>query len=492
MDRHDRAVEDIATAVRQFFKLGEKYRVFHGSSNSTRPRHGSNQNIVDISMLSNVLTIDVNRQTCILEPNVPMDRLVEATIAYGLVPPVVMEFPGITAGGGFSGTSGESSSFRHGFFNETVNYVEMVLGNGGIVKASRQERPDLFHGAAGAAGTLGITTAMELQLIEAKKFVKTTYRRVDTVAKAISEIKAECDNSEIDYLDGIVYSQDHGVVITGEATNIKPSECPVQTFSHPGDPWFYLHVQDKTRNLSPSSTVTEYVPLTEYLFRYDRGGFWVGRQGYTYFKAIPFNRFFRWLLDDYSHTRTLYHALHASRISSQFVVQDLALPYESAETFINWVDLTNRKASDSAGNVEKQALLETQISQPMLNIGVWGWGPHNFDEFVSKNRDLEHKLTALGGRKWLYAHTYYQEGEFWNLYDYEWYQALREKYSATTLPTVYDKVKVNVQVKGESSEQWSESWLSKWPIGGLYGMVLATLSGDINLHRQAKWRYWGK
>ena len=70
--------------------------------------------------------------------------------------------------------------------------------------------------------------------------------------------------------------------------------------------------------------------------------------------------------------------------------------------------VTNRKTSDSAGNTEKQTL-ETQISQPMLNIGVWGWGPQNFDEFISKNRDLEHKLTALGGRKWLYAHTYYQE-----------------------------------------------------------------------------------
>jgi len=49
-----------------------------------------------------------------------MDQLVKATLAYGFAPPVVMEFPGITAGGGFSGTSGESSSFRHGFFDKTV------------------------------------------------------------------------------------------------------------------------------------------------------------------------------------------------------------------------------------------------------------------------------------------------------------------------------------------------------------------------------------
>ncbi|KAF4968708.1 hypothetical protein FZEAL_10349 [Fusarium zealandicum] len=512
MDRHTQAVEDIANAVRHFYKLGETYRVFHGSSNSTRPRHGSDQNIVDISMLSTVFSVDVKRKTCLVEPNVPMDRLLEATMAYGLVPPVVMEFPGITAGGGFSGTSGESSSFRHGFFNETVNYVEMVLGNGDIVKASREERADLFHGAAGAAGTLGITTLMELRLDEAKTFVKTTYRKVDSIADAISEIKRETENPHIDYVDGIVYSNNHSVVITGQLANVKPVECPVQTFSHAGDPWYYLHVLDKTQQLSSSSAVTEYVPLNEYLFRYDRAGFWVGRQGYSYFKLVPFNKFFRWLLDDYSHTRTLYHALHASRISSQFVVQDLALPYDTAETFINWVDqelgiwplwlcplkgcpmptfhpVTNEKSSELRESVEKRNDATVSISQPMLNIGVWGWGPQTSEEFVSKNRGLERKLTELRGRKWLYAHTYYPEDEFWSLYDRPWYQALRERYFATTLPTVYQKVKVDIQAKGKSYEEWRASWLSKWPIGGLYGMVLATFSGDIALHRQAKWRY---
>jgi FAD/FMN-containing dehydrogenase len=68
--------------------------------------------MVDISILSNVLQVDAENYVALVEPNVPMDRLVEATLAHGLVPPVVMEFPGITAGGGFSGTSGESSSFR--------------------------------------------------------------------------------------------------------------------------------------------------------------------------------------------------------------------------------------------------------------------------------------------------------------------------------------------------------------------------------------------
>lgn len=64
---------------------------------------------------------------------------------YGLVPPVVMEFSGITARGGYAGTSGESTSFKHGFLNQTINNMEMVLANGDVVTWSKNEKPDLFH-----------------------------------------------------------------------------------------------------------------------------------------------------------------------------------------------------------------------------------------------------------------------------------------------------------------------------------------------------------
>jgi delta24-sterol reductase len=508
MDRHAEFVEDVADKIRNFYKLGQPYRIFHGSSSSTRPRHDPDVNIIDISVLSQIIAVDTARKTCLVEPNVPMDRLVEATMAYGLIPPVVMEFPGITVGGGFSGTSGESSSFRHGFFNETVNFVEMILGNGEIVRASHVEREDLFHGAASAAGTLGITTLLQVQLIEAQEFVKTTYHRVNSVFNTVSEIEGCCERPNVDYVDGILYSKTHGVVITGELTNFKPAESPIRTFSNAGDPWFYIHVSDITTDLSPSSSVTEYVPLGEYLFRYDRAAFWVGRQGYTYFKFIPFNSFFRWLLDDYSHTRTLYHALHASRISEQFMVQDLALPYDTAGAFIDWVDsqlgiwplwlcpLKGTKlptfhpvTSNLAKTIDNRG--QTRTSQPMLNIGVWGWGPSEQADFLAKNRALEDQLAELGGRKWLYAHTYYTEERFWELYDRSWYQKLRERYFATTLPTVYDKVKRASTTSEERGEAgWNlESLLQAWPVGGLYGMLSAFSSGDISLHRNAEWRY---
>ncbi|KAM5350510.1 hypothetical protein ACJ41O_007015 [Fusarium nematophilum] len=513
MERHKQAVTSIASAVRGFFERREPYRIFHGSTNSTRPQQ-SGKPVVDISALRNVLQVDRAARTALVEPNVPMDRLVESTLKHGLVPPVVMEFPGITAGGGFAGTAGESSSFKHGFFNDTINWAEMVLGNGDVVRASREERADLFRGAAGAVGSLGVTTLMELQLMEAKKFVRTTYHRTSSVAEAVARVHAEAEDPANDYVDGILFSKDHGVVVTGRLTDDKPADTKVQTFSGAWDPWYYLHVQDRTRNVpsagpsasssSGSSSPVDYIPLAEYLFRYDRGGFWVGAAAFTYFKGVPFNRFFRWFLDDFLHTRMLYRALHGSGESARFIVQDLGLPYRTAAAFVDytadkfniwplWLCPLKQTPPPTfhphTGETET-APDGTVSTLPSLNIGLWGWGPSDPDEFVAKNRALEDKLVELGGMKWLYAHTYYDEPAFWKLYgNREWYDELRTKYHAGTLPTVYDKVKVDVEARMAERQRWKRTIKSKPPFGGLYGIWKGIQSKDYMLHRHAEWKF---
>lgn len=97
MESHAAAIKSIAATVRAFASSGRRFRIYHGSSNTTRPAH--DEPVVDISSLNNILSIDASAAIAVLEPNVPMDRLVRATIPHGLIPPVVMEFPGITAVG---------------------------------------------------------------------------------------------------------------------------------------------------------------------------------------------------------------------------------------------------------------------------------------------------------------------------------------------------------------------------------------------------------
>lgn len=520
MESHRSAVEKIAASVQHYYQRQEPFRIYHGSTNCTRPRtHHRHKNSVDISALSRILEVDTEAKTALVEPNVPMDRLAEFTMRHGLIPPVVMEFPGITAGGGFAGTGGESSSFKYGYFNDTVISVEMVLGNGEIVTASDQENVDLFRGASGGLGSLGITTLLKLQLVQAKTYVKATYIPVRSISEAVEKVREETMNPGlVDYVDGILFSKDHGVIVTGSMTDDIPATASPQSFSDAWDPWFYLHVKQTT--VGSDKPVTQYIPLAEYLFRYDRGGFWVGASAFNYFKT-PFNALTRWWLDDFLHTRMLYRTLHASGQSNSYIIQDLALPYPTVETFIEyaiksfgiwplWLCPLRQTTHFPTLHPHSHSFeadddgTTTTLSKPLLNVGLWGFGPTSHPHFIAKNRELEAKLVEFGGMKWLYAHTYYTEAEFWTMFDRGWYDGLRRKYHAGFLPSVWDKTKVklhhsNTSLKKkkqggdgdggvESEEDWATWALWTWPLGGIWGIWKAVMSGEWRVARGSRWR----
>jgi hypothetical protein len=285
--------------------------------------------------------------------------------------------------------------------------------------------------------------------------------------------------------------------MTGHLTDDIPSSENPQSFSGPWDPWFYLHVQERPLG-GPS---VDYIPIAEYLFRYDRGGFWVGADAFKYFGFVPFNRLTRWVLNDFMHTRMMYRALHGSNLSFGMMIQDLSLPYNTAEQFIEYTSenlniwplwLCPLRAVD-APTFHSSSADPTRGGepQPMLNIGLWGSGAKDIDTFVRQNRDLEECLANLGGRKVLYSHTYYTEEEFWRLYDKDWYEGLRQRYYATTLPTVYDKVKVDVARQREIHNlPWYRKIALARPFAGFVGIWHAIRSGDYMIHRQLGWMKW--
>jgi delta24-sterol reductase len=502
MDTHSQAVSKISSQIKSFHSRKEPFRIYHGSTNSTRKSQYELERMIDTSQLNHVLKIDTTTKTALVEPNVPMDDLVEATLKHGLVPPVVMEFPGITVGGGFAGTAGESSSFRYGFFDRTMNWIEMVLANGDIKKASQTENPDLFFGAASSFGTLGVTTLLEIQLIEAKTYVNLTYHPVGSIIEAQSVIEQVTKDTSFDYLDGIMYSKSHGVICAGKLSNSPIPNRKLQHFTRPYDPWFYLYVQKLIQD--SASPVTESIPLVDYLFRYDRGGFWVARYAYKYF-LTPFNRITRFLLNYFMHTRVMYLALHRSGLASSHIIQDVAIPYDRAAEFMVYLDTKFRQYPiwlcplKQSGKMSTHSLqtnaggkmMGKQLPDHALNFGVWGPGPSNRRDFISWNRAFEKKVQSLGGQKWLYAHTYYTEEEFDEIYNREEYDSLRRKYHAEYLPSVYEKVRVDVEAEERArNENWM-TWLMAvfwgiWPFAGLYGVYKALLGGDYLLPKKMR------
>ncbi|KAJ4148452.1 hypothetical protein LMH87_002919 [Akanthomyces muscarius] len=512
MEAHNAAVRLIAQQVQRFSEKNKPFRIYHGSTNSTRTSQRRADNTIDTSQLTHVLSVDAASKTALVEPNVPMDALVDATLAHGLVPPVVMEFPGITTGGGFSGMAGESSSFRHGAFDATMRSIEIVLPTGQVARASKTNNPELFWGAASAFGTLGVVTLLEVELRDAKEYVELTYSLTTNSKDTVKVMEDAAAKEETDYIDGIVFSKNATVICIGKLTDDLPKGRSSQRFSRRSDPWFYIRAKDVLKQLEKkpaqdaANTVVDYIPLRDYLFRYDRGGFWVAKYAFRYF-LTPFNRITRTALDRFMHARVMYRAVHKSGLADKHMVQDVGVPYDAVSDFQDWLDTNfaiyplwlcplrvQRDTPPGSVAADAQHGLHSDFGRPhapnLMNFGVWGdmQGARARRAVVARNRDLERKVQALGGKKWLYAHAYYPEDEFWAHYDRASYDALRAKYSAGYLPSVYDKVRVDVDAEEAAVRA---TWKTRakhqvkeiWPVRGVYGFYKAAVGGDYLLQK---------
>lgn len=455
MEGHRNTVEKVRSRIKKFYDLKAPFRVYHGSTNSTRHAGFDRDAIVDVSSLNHVLSIDQKKQTALVEPNVPMDDLVRETMRAGLLPPVVMEFPGITVGGGFVGTAGESSSFKHGFFDRTVLSAEVVLADGTLVTTSATENMELFEGLRGSFGTLGVLTMVELKLLPLKSMVEVTYHPTSSHSSAVATTQEQTARQENDYVDGVLFSKDLGVIVSGKLVDGNASiDLPIRRFSKPWNEWFWIHAKAIARH---GEVITELVPIEDYLFRYDRGAFWMGMYAYWHF-MVPFVRITRFLLDYFMHTRIMYHALHASGYTDRYIIHDIAFPAKNADVFTSWVDerfgiyplwlcplrpdgrssMGHPKPWSGTVGSEKPG---SEYDGEYINLGVWGPYPSSETEYVRANREIEAKMRELGGLKWLYSRVFYTEDEWWQVYDKQQYDALRHKFNATSLPSIWDKVK---------------------------------------------------
>lgn len=298
MEAHDRKVADIQNRVRYFYGKKRKIKIYHGGTNSTRPFERGTYQYVNVEDLNNVIEVNKDKKYAIVEPDVPLDKLIDATLKRGLIPPMVAEFPGITVGGAIQGGSGESSSFRWGGFHDTCLEYEVVTGDGSKKTVSRTKNSDLFWGLACAYGTLGVITLVKIKLVPSTKYVKLSYHPVVSYKAANNKI-LELTKSKADFIDGILFGRNRGVILEGQYTNEKGS-LKLVSFHRAVDEWYYLHVK---KMLKKPGNYEEVILLRDYIFRYDKGGFWTAQYG---FQSIPFNRLSRFMLSSFLNTRTLY------------------------------------------------------------------------------------------------------------------------------------------------------------------------------------------
>ncbi|KYK61657.1 putative fad binding domain containing protein [Drechmeria coniospora] len=452
VEEHKTAVARIQEEVKYFHDNKKHFRVYHGSTSSTRPMQFKRDSIVDTSDMDRLFAVDLEAMTVQAEPKVPMDKLAEHCLEQGVLPKIVMEFKGITVGGGYSGFSGESSMYRYGLFNNTVADIEIVLGDGSLDTASRTRNADLLEHAAGSLGTFGIVTLATVELIKATACVQVEVQLVDDVSKAHEIFEAATEDESIHFIDGVYFRKGRIAVMLARFVDGPPAGQKVLKKMQVH--WFADTIEDildkKPTTEAPASI---YMNTADYLFRYDHGAFWGGKLAFRHFH-VPQNAITRRLADPFMDSRTCYHALHKSGLANEYVVQDFGIPASTVTEFVSFVNetlpelqifLAPCKAPKDIGLSSRFNPRVAEVAdQRIFAVGVYGRGPRDPKAFYELNRKLELRSAELLGAKLLYARTYYTEDEFWLIYDKAIYEEMRRKYKAEGLPTVFEKLKADM------------------------------------------------
>ena len=118
-------------------------------------RRGSRVGL-DVSAFGHVLSVDPVTRTARVGGMTTYEDLCDATLRHQLMPLVVPQLKTITLGGAVTGLGIESTSLRSGMPHESVIEMEILTGDGRVVRATEDnEYADLFCGFPNSYGTLG-------------------------------------------------------------------------------------------------------------------------------------------------------------------------------------------------------------------------------------------------------------------------------------------------------------------------------------------------
>jgi FAD binding domain/Berberine and berberine like len=156
------STEDVVAAVNHGREHGLEIAVRSGGHSAAGHSTVDDGLLIDLSQMKGI-NVDPDSQTCVAQPGLTWGEFDGATQAYGLA----------VTGGRFSTTgiaglllaSGSGWLERKcGLTADNLISAEVVTADGRVLRASKDENPDLFWGVRGGGGNFGIVTKFELRL----------------------------------------------------------------------------------------------------------------------------------------------------------------------------------------------------------------------------------------------------------------------------------------------------------------------------------------
>ena len=226
-DTHEVAVARLREAYAAV-PPGTAVRLAKRTSNLFRFRDAAPTAQLDVSAFGHVLRVDPVRRTAWVGGMTTYEDLVDATLGHGLMPKVVPQLKTITLGGAVTGLGIESTSLRSGLPHESVTEMEILTGDGRVLRATADnEHADLFRGFPNSYGTLGYALSLTIELEPVQPFVHLRhfpFGSADACMDAIGQIAAEGSfrGHRADFVDGTAFAPDELYLTVGAFSDVAP------------------------------------------------------------------------------------------------------------------------------------------------------------------------------------------------------------------------------------------------------------------------------
>ncbi|CAB4056696.1 DHCR24 [Lepeophtheirus salmonis] len=343
---HEEKVKDVQRQVRRRIELGDKRlmctaRPQWKSITQQKMLYKEKCYQIEINM-SDIISIDEKRRKVYVEPMVTIGELNDFLLTKGWTVPIVPELDALTIGGLVMGGGVETTSIRYGLFQHICTKYELVLPDGSVEIVTEDSNLELFGALPWSYGTLGLLTAVELDIIPHKPFIKLTYVRTDTHDEMVSVFDQMVKDKSVDSIEGLVYSKTKSVMMKGSF--IEKNEIGnyyVNALDRWYKKWFYTHVEDVVQH---QKEYTEVVPTKDFFHRHNRPYFWVVRDVFGAYCNHPLFRYpFGWTMPPkFSFLKALRQYFSCQSKVNTFICQDLGFRSTELVEALDFIDQTTK------------------------------------------------------------------------------------------------------------------------------------------------------
>ena len=403
------------------------------TSNLFRDRAASARRRLDVRGFNQVLSVRDGFVEA--EGMIPYEDLTRECLAHGVMPAVVPQLKTITLGGAVAGVGIESSSHRQGLVHDTMLELDVLLGDGRVVRCTPDNaHADLFYGFPNSYGTLGYALRVKAKTLPVRPYVHLAHLPFTD----FSELEKHLNAGEADFIDGTVFSPEKMFITLGRFADTAP-----YTSDYTYENIYYRSIAEKRE---------DYLTVHDYLWRWDTDWFWCSKNvlaqnplirriyGRKRLGSRTYTKIMRWN----SRVGVTARLERLLGLHSESVIQDVDIPISRAAEFLDFyskqIQLWPQWVCPIAVREEKFTLYPVRRGW-YVNFGFWdvkrtreAHPPGHF------NRLVEEKVSQLGGIKSLYSDSYFAEADFHRRYGGAAYDALKQKYDpAGAFPRLYAK-----------------------------------------------------